>query len=38
LKTGLRGEVELPAGITAMLHLPGREPVALVAGRHSFSA
>lgn len=38
LQTGLRGEIELPTGITATLHLPGREPVALVAGRHAFPA
>jgi hypothetical protein len=33
LQTGLRGEIELPDGITATLHLPGHEAVALEGGR-----
>lgn len=31
------GHVVVPPGITATLHLPGRAPVTLAGGRHSFS-
>lgn len=37
LRAGSPGEVELPAGITATLHLPGREPTTLEAGRHTIA-
>jgi len=33
LQTGPRGEVVLPAGITATLHLPGRPATTLAGGR-----
>ncbi|MCW5547333.1 MAG: hypothetical protein KIT44_00040 [Opitutaceae bacterium] len=33
LQNGLRGEVVLPAGITATLHLPGRPATTLAGGR-----
>jgi alpha-L-rhamnosidase len=36
LSNATSSEVELPAGITATLHLPDREPVTLTSGRHTF--